>query len=118
MALRLIQSNDLIVCEDLNVKGLIKNRRLSKSISDAAWSKFRQWLEYFGDKYGKIIVAVPPHYTTQICSNCGNKIKKSLSTRTHICTCNYVADRDENAAIKCDSFSLNLETGGQLASVE
>ena len=107
VALRLIQSNDLIVCEDLNVKGLIKNRRLSKSISDAAWSKFRQWLEYFGDKYGKIIVAVPPHYTTQICSNCGNKIKKSLSTRTHICTCNYVADRDENAAINILQLGLS-----------
>lgn len=61
-ALRLIQSNDLIVCEDLNVKGLVKNRRLSKSINDVAWSKFRRWLEYFGDKYGKLVVAVPPHY--------------------------------------------------------
>ncbi len=107
VALRLIQSNDLIVCEDLNVKGLVKNRRLAKSISDAAWSKFRQWLEYFGDKYGKIVIAVPPHYTTQICSNCGNKVKKSLSTRTHICNCGYVADRDENAAINILQLGLS-----------
>ena len=110
VALRLIQSNDLIVCEDLNVKGLVKNRRLSKSISDVAWSTFRQWLEYFGDKYGKVVVAVPPHYTTQICSNCGNKIKKSLSTRTHICSCGYIADRDENAAINILQLGLSRVT--------
>ena len=107
VALRLIQSNDLIVCEDLNVLGLIKNRHLSKSISDAAWSKFRKWLEYFGDKYSKIVIAVPPHYTTQICSNCGNKVKKSLSTRTHLCNCGYVADRDENAAINILQLGLS-----------
>ena len=107
VALRLIQSNDLIVCEDLNIKGLVKNRRLSKSISDAAWSKFRQWLEYFGDKYGKVVVAVPPHYTSQNCSSCGNKVKKTLSTRTHVCSCGYVADRDENAAINILQLGLS-----------
>ena len=106
-ALRLIQSNDLIVCEDLNVKGLIKNRRLAKSIGDVAWSKFRQWLEYFGDKYGKIIVAVPPHYTSVNCSSCGNKVKKTLSTRTHVCSCGYTADRDTNAAINILQLGLS-----------
>lgn len=106
-ALRLIQSNDLIVCEDLNVKGLVKNRRLAKSIGDVAWSKFRQWLEYFGDKYGKVVIAVPPHYTSVNCSSCGNKVKKTLSTRTHVCSCGYVADRDTNAGINILQLGLN-----------
>ncbi len=100
VALRLIQSNDLVAYEDLNVKGMVKNRKLAKSISDAAWSTFRQWLEYFGRKYEKVTVAVPPHNTSQNCSNCGKKVKKSLSTRTHFCPhCGYVEDRDVNAAI-------------------
>jgi putative transposase len=93
------QSNDLIAYEDLNVKGLIKNRCLSKSISDAGWYTFRQWVEWFGLKYGKVTVAVPPHYTSQDCSECGHRVKKPLSTRTHICpNCGHVEDRDVNAA--------------------
>ncbi|TRU60099.1 MAG: transposase, partial [Microcystis aeruginosa Ma_QC_C_20070823_S13] len=61
---------------------------------------FRQWLEYFGFKYGKATVAVAPHNTSQNCSNCDQKVPKSLSTRTHICPhCGYVEDRDINAAI-------------------
>jgi putative transposase len=70
----------LVAYEDLNVKGLVRNRHLAKSISDAAWSTFREWLEYFGHKYGKVTVAVPPYNTSQNCSNCGEKVKKSLST--------------------------------------
>jgi len=94
-----IQANDLVAYEDLNVKGLVRNRKLAKSISDAGWSTFREWLEHFGRKYGKVTVAVPPHYTSQNCSNCGETVKKSLSCRTHVClSCGYVADRDVNAA--------------------
>lgn len=107
VALRLIQSNDLIVCEDLNVKGLVKNHHLAKSISDVGWSKFRHWLEYFGDKYGKVVIAVPPHYTSVKCSSCGNKVQKTLSTRTHVCSCGYTADRDTNAAINILQLGLN-----------
>lgn len=81
VALRYIQSNDLVAYEDLNVKGMVKNRHLAKSISDAGWSIFRRWLEYFGYKYGKVTVAVAPHNTSQNCSNCGQKVQKSLSTR-------------------------------------
>lgn len=100
VALRYIQSNDLVAYEDLNVKSLVKNRKLSKSIHDAGWSRFRMWLEYFGMVYGTKTVAVPPHNTSQNCSNCGQKVQKSLSTRTHVCPhCGYVADRDTNAAI-------------------
>jgi len=100
VALRLIKSNDLVAYEDLNVKGMVKNRHLAKSISDAGWSKFRQWLDYFGYKYGKITIAVAPHNTSQNCSNCGQRVQKSLSTRTHICHhCGFTEDRDINAAI-------------------
>jgi putative transposase len=99
-AYSVIQSNDLIAYEDLNVKGMVRNQKLAKSINDVAWSTFRKWLEYFGFKYGKVTIAVPPHHTSQNCSNCGEKVAKSLSTRTHICPhCGYIADRDVNASI-------------------
>ena len=115
LAYSVIQSNDLVAYEDLNVKGMVKNRHLAKSISDAGWSTFRQWLEYFGHKYGKVTVAVPPHNTSQNCSNCGQKVKKSLSTRTHVCShCNYVEDRDVNAAINI--LKLGLTTVGHTGS--
>jgi putative transposase len=81
VALRLIKSNDLIAYEDLNVKGMVKNRHLAKSISDAGWSSFRCWLDYFGYKYGKITIAVSPHNTSQNCSKCGEKVQKSLSLK-------------------------------------
>lgn len=99
LAYSVIQSNDLVAYEDLNVNGLVRNRHLAKSISDAGWSTFRQWLEYFGVKYGKVTVAVPPHYTSQACSSCAQMVKKSLSTRTHVCECGCEMDRDHNAAI-------------------
>lgn len=98
-SLRLVQSHDLIAYEDLKVKNMVRNRHLAKSISDAGWATFRQWLEYFGFKYGKITIAVSPHYTSQNCSNCGETVKKSLSVRTHNCPhCGYIEDRDVNAA--------------------
>ncbi len=100
VALRLVKSNDLIVYENLNIKGMVKNRHLAKSITDAGWSVFRQWLQYFGDKYGKLTIAVSPHNTSQDCSNCGQKVQKSLSTRTHVCPhCGYTDCRDRNAAL-------------------
>lgn len=115
VALRLIKSNDLVAYEDLNVKGMVKNRRLSKSISDAGWSIFRRWLDYFGYKYEKVTIAVAPHNTSQNCSDCGDKVQKSLSTRTHLCPyCNYVEDRDINAAINI--LQKGLSTVGQTES--
>jgi putative transposase len=106
-----IQSSDLVAYEDLQVRNLVKNRKLAKSISDAAWSNFRQWLEYFGKVFGVVTVAVPPHYTSQNCSNCGEVVKKSLSQRTHRCQhCGVVLDRDWNAAINI--LELGLRTVG------
>ena len=106
-----IQSSDLVAYEDLQVRNLVKNRKLAKSISDAAWSNFRQWLEYFGKVFGVVTVAVPPQYTSQNCSNCGEVVKKSLSQRTHRCQhCGVVLDRDKNAAINI--LELGLRTVG------
>ncbi|NEP50001.1 MAG: transposase [Moorea sp. SIO3C2] len=94
-----IRSNDLVAYEDLRVKNLAKNHCLAKSINDAGWYQFRKWLEYFGVKFGRITVAVNPAYTSQNCSDCGEVVKKSLSTRTHVCECGCELDRDHNAAI-------------------
>lgn len=93
-----VQSNDLIAYEDLRIKNMVKNHCLAKSINDASWHQFRVWLEYFGKVFGKITVAVPPHYTSQECSSCGALVKKGLSTRTHTCKCGCTLNRDHNAA--------------------
>ncbi len=99
LAQHVIQSNDLVAIENLRIRNLVKNHRLAKSINDAAWYRFREWLEYLGRIYGVPVIAVEPAYTSQNCSNCGEKVVKTLSTRTHKCPhCAYVADRDENAA--------------------
>jgi len=94
-----ITSNDVVVYEDLRIKNMIKNHNLAKSINDAGWYQFRVWLEYFGKVFGRATVAVNPAYTSQECSNCGTVVKKSLSTRTHVCQCGCRLDRDENAAL-------------------
>jgi putative transposase len=116
VALSVVQSNDLIAYEDLRVKNMVRNRHLAKSINDVAWSLFRRWLEYFGRKYGKVTIAVPPHNTSQNCSSCGKKVQKSLSTRTHICSCGYVDCRDRNAAINI--LKLGLSTAGHVGTRE
>ena len=68
--------------------------------NDAAWSQLRKWIEYFGLKYGRLTIAVPPHYTSSDCPNCGKRVKKSLSTRTHVCDCGIpVLDRDYAASL-------------------
>ncbi|NEO20574.1 MULTISPECIES: RNA-guided endonuclease TnpB family protein [unclassified Moorena] len=94
-----IRSSDLVAYEDLRVKNLVKNHCLAKSINDAGWYQFRKWMEHFGTKFGKVTVAVNPAYTSQNCSECGEVVKKSLSTRTHVCKCGCKLDRDHNAAV-------------------
>jgi len=96
----LVQSSNLVAIEDLKVRNMVKNHHLAKSISDASWTLFRQWLEYFGKVFDVPVIAVAPHFTSQECSNCGQEVKKTLSTRTHQCShCGYLEDRDTNAAI-------------------
>jgi putative transposase len=99
MARNLCKFNDLVAYENLRVANIVKNHCLAKSISDASWYLFRQWMEYFAVKFDKVAVAVAPHYTSQKCCSCGVIVKKSLSTRTHKCVCGSYFHRDINAAI-------------------
>ncbi|MDF5727669.1 MAG: transposase [Rhizonema sp. PD38] len=114
-----VLSNDLVAYEDLTVRNMVKNHHLAKSISDAAWTQFREWVEYFGKVFGVITIAVPPHGTSQNCSNCQKVVKKTLSTRTHICPhCGHVQDRDHNAARNILEIGLRTvgHTGTLIAS--
>lgn len=107
-----ITSNDVVVYENLRVSNMVKNHCLAKSISDASWYQFRVFLEYFGKVFGRITIAVNPAYTSQECSDCGAIVKKSLSTRTHICQCGCEMDRDHNAAVVI--LSRGISTTGHV----
>jgi putative transposase len=99
VANKLIAENDVIYHEDLEVRNMVKNRHLSKSISDAGWGLFLIILRHKAASAGREVVAVPPQYTSQDCSRCGERVPKSLSVRTHCCPhCGLVMDRDENGA--------------------
>ncbi|WP_414619567.1 RNA-guided endonuclease InsQ/TnpB family protein [Calothrix sp. CCY 0018] len=101
LSTRLIRENQTIVLEDLNVSGLVKNRKLSRAITDLGWRQFRAYLEAKAEKFGRecrVINRWEP--TTQRCSYCGGiGGKKDLSVREWQCLfCNAFHDRDINAA--------------------
>jgi putative transposase len=107
VALHLIQTNDTIYHEDLQTANMVKNHHLAKSISDAGWSAFLTILSYKAACAGRSVVAVPPAYTSQICSGCGVLVHKGLSARWHSCPeCGTSLHRDHNAA-------KNIERAGQ-----
>jgi putative transposase len=99
LARHVCRSNDLVAYEDLKVSNMLKNHCLAKSIADASWYLFLMWIDYFAAKFGKVAIAVPPHYTSQQCSQCKRVVRKSLSARTHVCVCGCNLHRDINAAI-------------------
>ncbi len=98
LARNVCKVNALVAYKDLNVKDMVKNHCLAKSINDASWSLFRHWLEYFAAKFNSQVVAVNPRMTSQKCSDCGAIVKKSLSSRSHVCHCGCSLQRDVNAA--------------------
>jgi putative transposase len=111
---KLVRSYDVIVLEDLRIKNMVKNHHLAKSISDASWAKFIEYVSYKAESAGKKVVFVNPRNTSQICSSCGEIVKKSLSVRTHICPyCGLILDRDVNAAINI--LRLGTSPGGATA---
>src|SRR5713226_2477261 len=108
----LITSHDLIAYEHLQIRNMVRNRHLAKSIHDAGWGIFLHWLAYYGIVHAIPIIAVPPQYTSQQCSDCDTIVKKSLSIRTHMCpTCGLVMDRDHNAARNILEKALSSHRG-------
>jgi len=108
---------DVIVVEDLNVKGLMqkrsqegrwKDRALHRSIGDVAWAQFLGVLGHKAEWAGVLVLRVPPQGTTTRCSRCGAMVPKALDERIHRCGCGFVCDRDLNAA-------FNIEQAGRTA---
>jgi putative transposase len=108
----LVSSHDLIAFEHLQIRNMVKNHHLAKSIHDAGWGTFISWVKAYGMMHAIPVIAVSPQFTSQACSDCGTLVKKSLSVRTHICTgCGVVLDRDHNAALNILAKALERTVG-------
>ncbi len=113
-SLDLLRRADLIVIEDLNVKGLASGM-LAKHVHDAGWAQFASVLANKAESAGREVIRVNPRGTSQTCSACGAEVRKDLSVRVHDCPhCGHVADRDVNAA--CNILRLGLSLRGGMAN--
>lgn len=104
LSFNIIKNHDVIAIEDLNIKGMVKNRKLAKAISDSSWSSFTTMLSYKAEWYGKTLVKIDRWYpSSKTCSNCNHLLTKAelpLSVRTWNCpNCLQKNDRDLNASI-------------------
>lgn len=105
----LIRAYDLIAIEQLNIKGLSKGI-LAKQVLDVSWSSFFHKLTYKAESAGRKLIEVNPAYTSQDCSGCGHREKKSLSVREHNCqSCGLVLHRDHNAALNILAAGLAVQ---------
>ncbi|WP_246599778.1 transposase [Clostridium lacusfryxellense] len=108
---KLVNENQVIVVEDLNIKGMIKNHKLAKSISDAGWYKFVTFLKYKLEWQGKHLVKIDRFFaSSKLCNHCGTKnIILTLSDREWTCSkCNQKHDRDINASLNIRSEGMRI----------
>jgi putative transposase len=111
---RLVRENDIIVIEDLNVSGMVRNRRLARAISDCGWGEFRRQLEYKCERARHELVVIDRWYpSSKTCSACGHLLAGlSLSTRHWTCpSCRARHDRDINAAKNILAAGLAVARG-------
>ena len=110
---RIVKSADVIVLEDLNVSGMMKNRRLSKAVADVGMFELRRQITYKAAWHGKQVVVVDRFFpSTKTCSGCGQLHDMPLSKRRMQCDCGLDMDRDENAAQNLKALgiaSLNVD---------
>ncbi len=99
LAKHYVDEYDLVVTEDLHPTNMLHELRLSRSIQDAAWSSFNRKLAYKAERAGKLFVQVEPRGTSQICPACGRVEAKTLSQRTHECSCGYADTRDHASSL-------------------
>ena len=109
----IIKNHDTICIENLNTKGMLRNRKLAKSISDVSWSSFVTKLQYKADWYGREIIKIDKWFpSSQICSKCGHKDgKKPLNIRDWTCPiCHTHHDRDINASKNILTKGLRIQS--------
>jgi putative transposase len=111
VSLKLVRRYGIIAVESLSIKNMLKNDRLSRSISDVAWGNFVLTLRSKAESAGVEFVAVNARGTTQECSSCGQVVPKDLTQRWHSCACGCSLDRDENAARNILARGLLARTG-------
>ncbi|HKQ74477.1 MAG TPA: transposase [Blastocatellia bacterium] len=99
----LVRRFDAITVEDLNIRGMVKNQRLARAISDVAWGSFFRMTRSKAEYAGRRFERVDPRYTSQNCSKCGQRQKMPLAVRIYECgKCGAVIGRDHNSAITID----------------
>lgn len=99
LSAKLIRENQAIALEDLAVKNMTKNRKLSRCISEQGWADFRTMIEYKAKWYGREVIIIDRFWpTSKTCSCCGAKTSLTLKDRKWKCACGVTHDRDINAA--------------------